>query len=101
MKKICPKLEILAHNLELLIVEIPVDELAAMETKAVTQAHSLKCEANGFRYFLARCTPAQGETHQVYVDAFLPPGPAWIGVHKYAPFAPSKGTETENKAPWE
>lgn len=101
MKKICPKLEILSHNLELFVVEIPVDELAAMETKAVTQAHSLKCEANGFRYFLSRCTPAQGETHQVYVDAFVPPGPAWVGIHKYAPFAPTEAETEENKAPWE
>lgn len=44
--------------------------LAKQPTLSVGQADDLKVEAGGFRYWLARCGPEDGEEWQVHVERF-------------------------------
>ncbi len=57
------------------------EELDAMPTLAEGQAHDLKVDEGGFRWWLSRMTEEDGEECAVYVEARI--GGRWVDVHCY------------------
>lgn len=66
----------------------PVSRLEVMPTLGVGQAlnhkHDEEIDGVPTRWFVSRCTPADGETHRVYVEQCIEG--RWVEVDKYAPY---------------